>query len=252
MSTANRAFRQHEGSALTTSVKVPGAALFACLFVVACAGGPAPGATAQPGATTLPGTDGQSSAQVPASHDPGVISGTWTGTVTRHYTETTTTTGDTDSTVLSVTYDATVQISSTLIDINGWTLMGPATIKATQTSDYRAHFTSTVGTCDKHYHDDDVAEGGSIADGGLGINDDATYEFTLTVPGFDGGTETAMRDETGCLGSSTTEVNPWPVGPVNLEGSGDITDPTLITGSTSKPVANGGQDTVTWSFHLQP
>jgi hypothetical protein len=170
--------------------------------------------------------------------------------VTRHFSQTTTTVSDSDSTLLTATYDATVQISSTLVDINGWTLAGPAAIRATQSSDYKAHFTSTLGTCDKHYTDEDLAEGGSVANGGLGINDDATYEFNLNIPGFEGGTETAMRDETGCLGSSNTEVNPWPVGPVNLDGSGDVTDPTFITGSTSKPIANGGQDTVTWSLRL--
>ena len=64
------------------------------------------------------------------------------------------------------------------------------------------------------------------------------------------GTETAMCDETGCLGASNTYVNPWGVAAVNLDGSGEVTDPTFITGSTSKPVADGGQDTVTWAFHL--
>jgi hypothetical protein len=172
--------------------------------------------------------------------------------VTRHYTETTITTSDSDSTTLTVTYDATVKISSTLVDINGWTLTGPATIRATSSSDYKAHFTSTLGDCDKHYHDEDLGEGTSVASGGLGINDDSTYEFNLTVPGFDGGTETSLRDETGCLGSSNTEVNPWPVGPVNLDGSGDVTDPTTLKGSSSKPIANGGQDTITWELHLVP
>jgi hypothetical protein len=172
--------------------------------------------------------------------------------VTRHFSQTTTTTTESDSTALTVTYDATVQLSSTLVDINGWTLAGPAMIKSTQSSDYKAHFTSTVGTCDKHYTDEDLAEGGSDATGGLGINDDATYEFHLDIPGFEGGTETSMRDETGCLGSVVTETNPWPVGPVNLDGSGEVTDPTVLSGSTSKPVANGGQDTVTWSFRLSP
>ena len=236
---------------MTPSIKVPAVGLVAIVLLAACAGTATPGGTAQTGATTQSGATAQPAGTAsPMSEDTGLISGTWSGTVTRHYTETTTTTSDSDSTALTVTYDATVLISSTLVDINGWTLTGPATIKATSSSDYRAHFTSTLGNCDKHYHDEDLAKGGSSAKGGLGISDDATYEFTLSIPGFESGTETAMRDETGCLGSSNTEVSPWPVGPVTLEGSGDVTDPTLLSGTASKPVANGGQDIVTWSLHL--
>ena len=70
------------------------------------------------------------------------------------------------------------------------------------------------------------------------------------MPGLDNGTETALRDETGCLGSSNTEVNPWRVASVYLDGSGDITDPTVLSGSSSKPIANGGQDTITWDLRL--
>jgi hypothetical protein len=220
---------------------VPAIGLLAAFMVAACAGAAVPPGTAQPSSEGPAG---------PSSGASSLAEGTWTGTLTRHYTETTTTTSESDSTLVVVTYDATVLISSTLVDIGGWKLTGPATIRTTQTSDYKAHFTSTLGDCDKHYHDDDLAEGTSIVDGGLGISDDATYEFTVTVPGFDGGTETSLRDETGCQGSSNTEVNPWPVGPVNLEGSGEITDPAFLTGSTSKPIANGGQDTTTWSLRL--
>ena len=229
---------------MTTSIKVPAAGLLAILLA-ACAGSQVPGGTAQPGGTDL--VDGT---QGPASAEPSLTEGTWTGTVTRHYTETTVTTSESDSTSLVVTYDATVLISSTLVDINGWTLTGPATIKATQTSDYKVHWVTTVGTCDKHYHDDDVVEGTGAADGGLAITDDSTYEFHVLVPALENGTETALRDETGCLGSSNTEVNPWGVAFVYLEGSGDVTDPLLLAGSTSKPIANGGEDTVTWSLRL--
>ena len=110
---------------MTTSIKVPGTVLFAILFVAACAGSPAPVGTALPGETLAPGRT-----QSAASTEPSLTEGTWTGTVTRHYSETTITTSESDSTSLVVTYDATVLISSTLVDINGWTLTGPATIKA--------------------------------------------------------------------------------------------------------------------------
>ena len=216
---------------MTTSIKVRATGLFAVLLVAACAGSPAPLATWQP-----------------PSQEPGLVSGTWTGTVTRHFTRTTTDSSEGQETRVTETYDATVAISSVSVDIEAWTLAGQATIKATQSSDYRGHFTSTLGTCDKHYTDEDLAEGGSVVDGGLGA-DETSYEFHLNIPGFDGGTETSMRDETGCLGTRSTETNPWPVGPVNLSGSGDVTDPGSISGTRTTPT-EGGEDTVTWSFTL--
>lgn len=186
---------------MTASIKVPAVGFLAMVLVAACAGtvpAPVPASTAPTEQPASQGPGGESSQR------PGGPRGTWTGTVTRHFTQSTTTTSESDSTALTVTYDATVTFTSTEVDINAWTLSGPATIKATQSSDYKYHVTSTLGTCDKHYTDEDLAEGSGIADGGFAINDDATYEFNLTVPAFEGGTETAMRDETGCLGASNT------------------------------------------------
>lgn len=237
------------------STRLPAAGWCTALFVAGCAAGAVPPATSQAGATgaTQPGaTSPPGATSQPTSQASGLISGTWTGTVSRHYTESTTTASDSDSTLLVVTYDATIKISSTVVDVNSWTLNGPATIKATQSSDYKAHFTSTLGNCDKHYHDEDIADGTGVVDGGLSIADDATYEFTISIPGLDNGMESAMRDETGCLGAVNTETNPWPVASVDLQGSGDVTDPTFLSGTTSRPIANGGQDVVTWNLRLTP
>ena len=234
---------------MTTSIRVPSVGLFAVLLVAACAAPAAPAATGQ-GSPQQPVTGTSQGSGGASSQGPSAAAGTWTGTVTRHFTQTTNETTESDTSTLTVTYDATVNFSSNEVDINAWKLSGPATIKSTQSSDYQYHVTSTVGTCNKHYHDEDIVEGTGVVDGGFGIADDATYEFNMTIPGLDTGTETAMRDETGCLGSSNTEVNPWSVAFVTVDGAGDVTDPTFITGSTSKPIANGGRDTVTWTFHL--
>jgi len=45
-------------------------------------------------------------------------------------------------------------------------------------------------------------------------------------------------------------VNPWPVGPINFDGSGAVTDPTRLEGSKTTPV-EGGEDTITWSLRLR-
>jgi hypothetical protein len=96
-----------------------------------------------------------------------------------------------------------------------------------------------------HYTDDAKASGSVQVEGGLEAGD-GFYQFHVNVPGLDGTNET-VRDDSGCRGPNNSETTTWSVAPITAGGSGDLTDPSHISGSTTEP-REGGEDTVKWDL----
>lgn len=200
-----------------------GAGLFVALLLAAC---------------------GESSPAAPAPSEPA---GTWSGTVTHRWSQTVEQSGEGTRSAITQTYEATVQVSSTQADIGAWELTGQATVKASFDSDYESRLTTPLGPCNTHYTDKvPLTTFSGAVEGGLEIVE-GFYQFHVSIPGFDGAISTAVRDDTGCAGGNTTETNPWPVAPVTVGGNGNVTSPSVISGSTIRPVDNG-EDVTTWNL----
>jgi hypothetical protein len=138
-------------------------------------------------------------------------------------------------------------VSLTKVDEGAWTISGPASVTSTYTSDWTSNQTSTLGPCNVHYTDNATAMGSVEVEGGLEARD-GFYQFYVNIPGVDGSNDT-VRDDSGCNGPNNRETTPWAAAPITAGGSGDMTSPRTITGSSSEP-RTGGEDTVSWSFTL--
>lgn len=195
-------------------------------LVAACGGGAAPPPTAE------------------ASEDSAPAGGSWSGTVTRRWEEIVEQTGEGMESKTAQFYEVVVRLSSAQVDVGAWELTGDAEIVSTFTSDYKSSTTSSLGPCNVHYTDDAKGSGTVEVEGGLEAGD-GLYQFHVNVPGLDGSNET-VRDDSGCRGPNKTETTPWPVAPIRLGGSGDLTDPDHISGSTE--TQNGAKETVTWDL----
>jgi hypothetical protein len=89
---------------------------------------------------------------------------------------------------------------------------------------------------------------GSVeVEGGLEASD-GFYQFYVNIPGVDGSNDT-VRDDSGCNGPNNRETTPWAAAPITAAGSGDLTGPRTISGSSSVP-RTGGEETVSWRFTL--
>jgi hypothetical protein len=203
------------------------AGFFAALLISACAG-------KSPAATT------------PA---PSLSEGQWTGTVTHRWNESVTQSGVGTKTVTTQTYEAVIQVSSTYADIGSWTLGGQATITSTFTNDVESHSSTSLGPCNTHYTDDASGGGSVTVDGSLEARE-GFYQFSVSIPGLDGSNDT-VRDDSGCFGPKNVETVTWSIAPDRVGGSGDFTDPSHISGSTSEP-REGGENTLKWDFTLSP
>lgn len=187
----------------------------------------------------------------PAQSTPSNPSGgTWTGTLRRQEEHTTQESGGGNASKTRQTYDATITIRATAVDISRWTLAGQATIIATFSSDWVSRQTSSLGPCNQHYTDDAEAKGTGVIDGGLEIDDDF-FQLTVRVPGIESGTMNSVRDDTGCFGSRTTESNPWAAAEETLGESGRLTDPNVISVTRREPDGTGFV-TTTWNLRRTP
>jgi len=202
-----------------------GAGLVVVWLLAACSQGSAPAEPAEGGTTP---TDG-----------------TWSGTVTRTWSERVEQSGDGVHSLITQSYEAVVRISSNQVDVGGWELFGNAELISSYTSDYESHTTTSLGPCNIHYTDDAKGNGTVQVTGGLETGD-GFYQFHVYIPGLDGSNET-VRDDSGCSGPNNSETTPWSVAPMPAGGSGDLIDPNHISGSTTQP-RQGGEDSVTWDL----
>ena len=184
----------------------------------------------------------------PSPADPS--GGTWTGTLRRQEDHTTVQSGGGNTSRIRQTYDATITIRATAVDIGRWTLAGPATIIGTFSSDWVSRQTSALGPCNQHYTDEAEAKGTGVIEGGLEIDDDF-FQLTVRVPGIDTGTMNSVRDDTGCFGSRTAESNPWTAAEETLGESGRLTDPNVISITRREPDPTGFVIT-TWNLRRTP
>jgi hypothetical protein len=175
--------------------------------------------------------------------------GTWTGTLHRKEEHTTEEAGDGTASRITQTYEATITIRATAVDVGRWTLAGPANIIGTFSSDWASRQTTALGPCNQHFTDDAEAKGAGAIDGGLEIDDDF-FQLTIHVPSADG-TMSSVRDDTGCFGSRTAETNPWTAAEERLGESGQLTDPNVISFTKREPDANGVV-TTTWNLRRTP
>ena len=185
----------------------------------------------------------------PSPEETASASGTWSGTVTRIWSESVEQSGEGVDSLITQSYEAVVRVSSIQADVGAWELAGTAEIISSFTSDYESHTTTPLGPCNVHYTDDAKARGSVQVEGGLEAGD-GFYQFHVNIPGLDGQNET-VRDDSGCRGPNNSETTPWPVAPITAAGSGDLTDPDHISGSTTEP-REGGEDTVTWDLTRTP
>jgi len=190
---------------------------------------------------------GQETSPLPTAGETAPANGTWSGVVTRTWSESVAQSGDGVQSLVSQTYKAVVQVSTTQVDAGVWELGGSAEIVSTHTSDYQSRTTTSLGPCNVHYTDDAKGNGSVQVEGGLEAYD-GSYQFHLNIPGLDGSNET-VRDDSGCGGPNNSETTPWSVGPVTAGGSGDLSGSNHISGSTTEP-REGGEDTVTWDLTL--
>ncbi len=169
------------------------------------------------------------------------------GSITRTWSESVTQTGDGTSSVITQRYTAVVSVSLTKVDEGAWTISGPASVSSTYTSDWKSNQTSTLGPCNVHYTDNATAMGSVEVEGGLEASD-GFYQFYVNIPGVDGSNDT-VRDDSGCNGPNNRETTPWAAAPITAAGSGDLTGPRTISGSSSVPRTDG-EETVSWTFTL--
>ena len=169
------------------------------------------------------------------------------GSITHTWSERVTQTGDGTSSVITQRYTAVVSVSLTKVDEGAWTISGSASITSSYTNDWKSSQTSSLGPCDVHYTDNATAMGTVEVEGGLEAWD-GFYQFHVNIPGVDGSNDT-VRDDSGCKGPINRETTPWAAAPVTAGGSGDMSGPRTISGSSSEP-RTGGEDTVSWSFTL--
>lgn len=184
----------------------------------------------------------------PPPEETASMGGTWSGTVTRIWNESVEQSGEGMHSLTSQSYRAVVLVSS--VEGEGaWELAGKAEIVSSFTSDYERRTTTPLGPCKVHYTDDARASGSVQVEGGLEAGD-GFYQFHLNIPGLDGSNDT-VRDDSGCHGPNNRETTPWSVAPITAGGSGDLTDPDHISGSTTAP-REGGEDTVKWDLTRTP
>lgn len=188
---------------------------------------------------------GQETSPLPAAGETAAENGTWSGVVTRTWSERVEQTSDSSQSLITQSYEAVVQVSSTQVDIGAWELAGNAEIVSTYTSDFQSHTTTSLGPCDVHYTDEAKGNGSVQVEGGLEAHD-GFYQFHVNIPGLDGSNET-VRDDSGCGGTNNSETTPWSVGSITAGGSGNLAGSNHISGSTTEP-REGGDDTVTWDL----
>lgn len=177
----------------------------------------------------------------------GAVPGGAASSITRSWSESVTQLGSGTSSVITQQYAATVNVSLTKVDEGAWTITGDANIVSAFTSDWVSRQTSSLGPCNVHYTDDAMASGTVVVEGGLEARD-GFYQFYVNIPGVDGSNAT-VRDDSGCNGPNNQETTPWSAAPITASGSGELTSPRTISGSSSAP-REGGEDRVTWSFTL--
>jgi hypothetical protein len=191
-----------------------------------------------------PGTAAQAAPQAPGgTNQQNVSAGTWTGSLTYKWSEAVDRSGGGAISTASQSYEATVQIGSQAADTDAWTLIGEATIAAARTIDFEQTIVSSLGSCTEKHHDEAIAKGKGQIEGGLEISDDS-YQFTVRLPVV-AGSETSVRTYSGCGTKTTnTDIHDWPTSPITTGGSGTLTKPNAISGSSS---ATPGT-TVVWSL----
>jgi hypothetical protein len=189
----------------------------------------------------LAGQGGQSSA------GSGAAGGGPDGTITRTWSDSVTQLGSGTSSVVNQRYTAVVSVSLSKVDEGAWTISGSANISSTYTNDWKSNQTSSLGPCNVHYTDNASASDTVSVEGGLEARD-GFYNFYVNVPGVEGSNAT-VRDDSGCNGPNDSETTPWSTAPMTASGSGEMTSPRTISGSSSEPRQNG-EDTLTWRFTL--
>ena len=202
---------------------------------------------------TQPGVQTQGSGQTPAQNQtqqPDPSAGNWTGTLNYKFSENVSQGGGDATSESSQVYEATVRLRTEQGDSGRWNLVGDANITAERSIYFHSSVDSPLGHCEETHTDKAQAEGTAVAieSGGLEITDDF-YQFTVQLPDVDG-TEISKRLYTGCGGTNETDTHPWVGGAGGaLGGSGKLTDPNSISGSTTEP---GGQRTTTWRLVRRP
>ena len=189
----------------------------------------------------------QGTSPLPTAEETALTNGTWSGVVTRIWSESVEQSGDGVHSLITQSYEAVVRVSSAQGAVGGWELAGNAEIVSTYTSDFQSRTTTSLGPCNVHYTDDAKSRGTVQVEGGLEAYD-GFYQFHVKIPGLDGSNQT-VRDDSGCHGQNNSETTPWSVAPITAGGSGDLTDSNHISGSTTEP-REGGEDTVTWDLTL--
>jgi hypothetical protein len=248
-----------------------GAGLLTLILVSGC--GATPGQTTTAGQSPSPepsscptsGPDGESSApsicppaggqsggpggQPAGPGAPGGPGGPGGDFVTRTWSETVRVSDTTMQSVVHQEYQATIHVVFGSGDgTGGWTLTGTAEITSAFTSDGTEQLQDITGApCSIHYTDNAGATGTvNVIDGGIEARD-GFYQFHVDIPGVDG-SNTAVRDDSGCLGANTTEQTPWSAAPIIASGNGEYTG-RHISGSFTEP-RQEGEDKVTWSLTL--
>lgn len=192
--------------------------------------------------TCVAGQDGQ-----PGGGSGAVGGGGPNGSITRKWSESVTQAGSGTSSVITQEYTAVVRVSLSKVDEGAWTISGRASISSTYTSDWTSSQATALGPCSVHYTDRASASGTVDVEGGLEARD-GFYQFYVNIPTVDGSNAT-VRDDSGCNGPNNQETTPWSAAPTMASGSGDMTEPRTISGSSSEPRQNG-EDTLIWSFTL--
>jgi hypothetical protein len=169
------------------------------------------------------------------------------GSITRSWSEEVIQNGVGTSSVVTQKYQAVVSVTLTKVDEGAYSISGTANVTSTYTSDWKSSQTSTLGPCNVHYTDNATAMGTVDVEGGLEAYD-GFYQFYVNIPGVDGSNDT-VRDDSGCNGPNNQETTPWAAAPITAGGSGDMTGPRDISGTSSEP-RTGGEDSASWRFTL--
>lgn len=205
---------------------------------------------AQPG--WQQGLQSFSSTQQPS---PSAAHGTWSGTLTYRTNTSSSESAGGNRSETTGGYEATVRLWSTEGESPTWTLAGEAKIVSYYTTLFSSHTVTELGPCDTLYTDDARAEKSVPIEGGLELSD-GFYNLSVQVPGIEGLLH-AIRDDSGCAGSKLDEMNPYPVGPMSLGGSGETSNPNSISFSHTEPILNAdgseaGKTTQTWGLTFNP
>jgi len=208
--------------------------------------------TAGPGASPTPSPTPSPTAPVGGAGQPGAgggaggVGGGGGNTITREFSETVVQSDAGFHSEIHQDLHAVINVTVTKVDFGRYTLTGTANLTGTYSSDFVSDMDTPLGHCHQEQHDDSSGSGTTDAEGGLEANE-GFFQFHVNVLGVDG-SGTAVRDDSGCFGSATTEAVPWALAPFTAGNSGEYSG-TTISGTAAEP-REGGEDRLSWNITL--